>query len=61
MKKFNFFKVNPAIITSQIGEFIKNSIQTNKDSLTILENEFKNEIFKSKVKGKFIIYYLYLY
>ena len=50
-KNFNFFKVNPNILNNQIGEFIKNSIETNKDSLVNLENEFKVELYKAKAKN----------
>lgn len=46
MKNFNFFKVNQAIITNNVGDYVKNSIEANKDCLEILEQEFKNDLYK---------------
>ncbi len=50
MQNFNYFKVNPIILTNQISEYIKNSIETNRDALSNLENEFKKELFIIKNK-----------
>jgi hypothetical protein len=47
-QKINFFKVNSAVITNQISDYIKNSVETQEDCLTKLEEEFKQEIFKNK-------------
>jgi Ca2+-binding EF-hand superfamily protein len=33
MRNFNFFKVNPTILTTQIGDYVKNSVESRKDSM----------------------------
>jgi hypothetical protein len=47
MKNFNFFKVNPNIITSQITEFVKNSVSNTENCLKDLEIDFKVETHKA--------------
>jgi hypothetical protein len=40
-RKINFFKVNTSVITNQISEYVKNSIDTNPGCMATLEEEFK--------------------
>ena len=40
----NFFKVNKAIISGQIADYVKNSIESTPDCILALEEEFKKEI-----------------
>ena len=40
-KQINFFKVNSNVIANQIAEYVKNSIETCKDAMPQLEDEFK--------------------
>lgn len=42
----NYFKVNKAIISGQIADYVKNSIETAPECLLTLEDEFKKEIWK---------------
>jgi hypothetical protein len=46
-QKINFYKVNSGVIATQIADYIKNSIETQDDAMTKLEEEFKSEIFKN--------------
>ena len=46
-KQINFFKVNSNVIANQIADYVKNSIETCKDSMVKLEDEFKQEIWKN--------------
>lgn len=43
----NFFKVNKAIISAQIADYVKNSIESAPDCILALEEEFKKEIWKN--------------
>lgn len=43
----NYFKVNKAIISGQIADYVKNSIESSPECLLILEDEFKKEIWKN--------------
>jgi len=45
--KINFFKVNKNIISQQIADYVKNSIEASPDILMMLEDEFKKEIWKT--------------
>ena len=46
---FNFFKVNPAVITKSITDYVRNCLASKPDDMKRLEEEFKSVIFnKSK-------------
>ena len=46
-KKINFFKVNTNVLANQIQDFVKNSMETIPECIEKLEEEFKEEIWKT--------------
>ena len=43
--KFNFFKLNPSIMTNHVTEYIRNCLTAKPALLGTLEGELKKEIF----------------
>lgn len=46
-EKINYFKVNKGVIASQITAYVKNSVDSMPDCMTRLEEEFKQEIWRT--------------
>jgi len=51
-KKINFFKVSPNVITTQIAEYVRNSVETQPECLALIEEEFKKEIWRQSKIGE---------
>lgn len=49
---FNFFKLNPAVLSAHITDYIRNCMASRPEQLEVLENEIKKEIIKAKNKEK---------
>jgi hypothetical protein len=42
---FNFFKLNPSILTAHITDYVRNCLGSKPEQIDLLESEFKKEIF----------------
>jgi hypothetical protein len=45
-ERFNFFKLNPSLVSTHINDYVKNCLQSKPENLELLEKEIKKEIIK---------------